>query len=195
MTVAPFPHPVRLALVALIALALIPVPAPAEPPSHAPAHGWRNKHDGHYVGYTGRGWKRDYGVIHGRCNTEAIGAVLGGATGGAVGAQIGKGDERAFAVLVGAAVGAVIGARIGRDLDESDRACMGHALELTRDNRTVFWKNTETGTSFEMTPVRGFEKGTAICRDFVTRATVGVNSQVMESTACRSRDGEWLFLR
>ena len=187
--------PAALALVALLGLALLPIPVPADTPSHAPAHGWRKKHDANYVGYTGRGWDRDYGVFLGRCNTEAIGAVLGGVVGGAVGSQVRKGDERAVAILVGSAAGAVIGARIGRDLDESDRACIGHALELTRDNRTVFWKNVATGTSFELTPTRGFEKGAASCREFTTRATVGVNTQVVQSVACRGDEGAWVFVR
>jgi len=182
-------------LVALLAVALLPVPAPADPSSQAPAHGWRKKHDPNYVGYTGRKWERDYGVFLGRCNTEAIGAVLGGVVGGAIASQVSKGDERAVAILVGTAAGAVIGARIGRDLDESDRACIGHALELTRDNRTVFWKNIATGTSFELTPTRGFEKGDLTCREFTTRATVGVNTQVVQSVACRGDEGAWLFIR
>ena len=57
----------------------------ADPPAHAPAHGWRKKHDPYYVGYTGTQWERDYDVTSGRCNREEIGAVLGGVAGGVVG--------------------------------------------------------------------------------------------------------------
>ena len=40
----------RVALAALISLALLPLPAPAEPPPWAKAHGWRKKNDPNYVG-------------------------------------------------------------------------------------------------------------------------------------------------
>ena len=41
-----------------IALSLTAFAAPilAQPPAHAPAHGWRKKNDPHYVGYTGYKW-------------------------------------------------------------------------------------------------------------------------------------------
>src|SRR5713226_8405530 len=112
---------IQLALVALVTLALLPVPAPADPPPWAPAHGWRKKNDPNYVGYTGKKWEKDYGVIEGHCNSAQIGAVLGGA----------------------------VGANIGKQLDESDRACMGHALELAGENKTVVWTNQATGVNYQ----------------------------------------------
>src|SRR2546428_8854129 len=74
----------RLAFVALLSLGLLPVPSPADPPPWAPAHGWRKKNDPNYVGYTGKTWDKDYGIIEGRCNSAAVGALLGGAVGVAV---------------------------------------------------------------------------------------------------------------
>src|SRR3989304_2554462 len=66
----------------VLALAFLPPPALSDPPPWAPAHGWRKKNDPHYVGYTGKKWERDYGIIGGRCHTAAVGAALGGAVGG-----------------------------------------------------------------------------------------------------------------
>ncbi|MEZ5628509.1 MAG: hypothetical protein R3E34_13455 [Rhodocyclaceae bacterium] len=66
----------------LSATLVLPVPVLADPPAHAPAHGWRKKHDPDYIGYTGRKWERDYGILDGRCSTEAVGAVVGGVIGG-----------------------------------------------------------------------------------------------------------------
>ena len=54
----------------------------ADPPPHAPAHGWRAKHDSYYVGYTGTRWPSDYEITSGHCNREEVGAVIGGVTGG-----------------------------------------------------------------------------------------------------------------
>src|SRR5213593_4099413 len=112
----------RLAFVALLSVGLLPVPSPADPPPWAPAHGWRKKNDPNYVGYTGKKWEKDYGVLEGHCNTQAVG--------GAVGARAAKNENRPVAILVGGVLGAVIGAKIGRAIDDADRGCMGHALEL-----------------------------------------------------------------
>ena len=60
----------------------------ADPPAHAPAHGWRKKHDPGYVGYTGSTWERDYDVATGHCNREEIGAVVGGVAGGVIGSKV-----------------------------------------------------------------------------------------------------------
>ena len=179
------------ALVAALALSLVPVPSPADPPPWAPAHGWRKKHDPNYVGYTGRKWERDYGVVEGHCNTAAVGAVLGGAVGGVVGSQVGRGEERAVAIILGTAIGAVIGAKVGRDLDQADRACMGHALELAGDGRTVAWSNDATGVSYRLTPARGHRINGVPCREFTTDVSAGARKDVMKGVACRRADGAW----
>ncbi len=99
----------------------------ANPPSWAPAHGWRKKNDPEYRGYTGRQWSDDYGVSTGRCNREAVATALGGVIGGALGSVVGKGDGRTVAIIVGSVLGAAIGNKIGRDLDNADRGCLGQA--------------------------------------------------------------------
>src|SRR5438477_2820331 len=110
----------RLAFVALLSLGLLPVPSPADPPPWAPAHGWRKKNDPNYVGYTGKQWTQDYGVLDGRCNSDKVGAVLGGVVGGAVGSQVVKGENRPVAIVVGTVLGAVIGSKIGAEVDNGD---------------------------------------------------------------------------
>src|SRR2546430_15626909 len=95
----------RLAFVVLLSLGLLPVPSPADPPPWAPAHGWRKKNDPNYVGYTGKKWEKDYGVLEGHCNNQAVGAVLGGVVGGAGGTPAGKKEELAGAELLGGAAG------------------------------------------------------------------------------------------
>ena len=39
-------------------------------------------------------------------------------------------DGKTVAIILGTVIGAVVGNRIGKSLDESDRGCIGHALEL-----------------------------------------------------------------
>jgi len=176
-----------LAFTAGLALA---VPASATPPSHAPAHGWRRKHDPYYLGYSGRKWPNDYGISQGRCDRAAIGAVLGGAVGSAVGSQIGDGSGREVAIIVGTVLGAAIGHQIGRDMDESDRACVGHALELAKDGGRVRWTNAATGIAYVLTAA-GPAAGGDACRAFTLDAAVGGRSRTTNGRACRTGDGTW----
>jgi surface antigen len=184
---------------AMLALAagVLAVSAPrnsyADPPPWAPAHGKRKKGDD-YTGYNGKKWKRDYGVLDGRCNREAVGAVLGGIAGGAIGSQVGKGENREIAIVLGTIAGAAIGAHIGRDMDETDRACIGHGLELAGDKKRVTWKSADGRTTYRLTPVGGFEHGGAHCREFDLRITAGERNETTRAKACPASDGNWRFV-
>lgn len=180
-----------LAICGLIAAIAMPQGAFADPPPWAPAHGWRKKHDPNYVGYTGKKWDQDYGVVQGTCNRQAAGAAIGGAIGGAVGSQIGGGDGRKIAILVGTVLGAVVDAKIGRDADNADRACIGHALELTGDKRAVRWSAPDGDIQYLLTPVSGFERSGQKCRNYTLRVTQGKSRDNLKGAACRSDDGSW----
>lgn len=173
----------------------VPTQSYADPPPWAPAHGWRKKHDPEYVGYTGKKWPKDYGIVSGRCNRAAIGAVVGGAVGGAVGSTVGKGDGRTAAIIIGTVLGAAIGAKIGNDIDEADRACFGHALELAGDNKRVIWDNEETGVHYQLTPLAGFKEDGKNCREFLTKATFKDKKTEQRGKACREADGEWRVIK
>ena len=182
----------RRASVAILLTAAIvgAIPAFADPPSHAPAHGWRKKHDPYYVGYTGREWERDYGIVEGRCNREAIGTVLGAVVGGAVGSQVGDDSERAVATVLGAVIGAVIGRQIGRNMDDRDRACVGHALELAKNGQSVRWLNETSGVTYVLTPSGGGQTAGG-CRDFELQVSRNGRTEIQPSRACRTGDGTW----
>jgi surface antigen len=185
----------RFALIAIVSLALAPTPAPAEPPPHAKAHGWRKMNDPNYVGYTGKKWEKDYGIIDGRCNTAAVGAVLGGTVGGVIGSRAEK-QDRPVAIILGTAIGAVIGAKIGESIDQSDRACMGHSLELAGVKKTVVWTNSTTGVTYRVTPTRDFKQTNQACREFVAElnsAKGKKNKEKVTGVACRRGNGEWVF--
>lgn len=174
-----------------LAAALVLPAAPAayaDPPSHAPAHGWRKKHDPYYLGYTGKKWEKDYGILEGNCNREAIGAVLGGATGAAVGAAVS--DGQGVAILVGAVLGAVVGAQIGKNMDQADRGCIGHALELAPDKQKVRWTGAD-GAVYTVTPVKGFKQGGRDCREYVTEYKAGKKKEKVSEKACRNPNGTW----
>jgi surface antigen len=162
----------------------------AEPPAHAPAHGWRKKNDPGYVGYTGTRWERDYGVTSGRCNREEIGAVLGGAAGAAVGSRSSD-DHRVVATILGAAAGALIGAAIGRELDDADRGCLAHSLEVGEVGRRVTWMNPRTGVTYVLVPEEGKKSNGKACRKFELTATAGKKKEKSRGTACQVDNGRW----
>ena len=186
-------------LLAVLALAggalavAVPLNSYGDPPPWAPAHGKRKKGDP-YTGYNGKKWDRHYGVVGGRCNREAVGAVIGAAAGGAVGSQVGKGEGRQIAILVGTVAGAVIGAQIGRDMDQTDHACIGHALELAGDKKRVTWSSADNSKTYLLTPVRGFEQKGVNCREFDLRVTAGERKETSRAKACPAGDGTWRII-
>ncbi len=163
----------------------------AAPPQHAPAHGWRKKHDPYYVGYTGYRWERDYGILSGRCNRQEVGTVVGGVIGGVIGNKVADREDRVVATIIGAAVGALIGNQIGRELDESDRSCFGHTLEVGKAGQPVTWVNDTTDVRYEMTPGDRSSRYGDGCREFGLRATNGERLSYRSGVACQTADGVW----
>ena len=199
--------PAALALAALVGVG----PAFADPPDHAPAHGhykkdrerdddrdrryykddhdykYYKKADKHYRGKSGVVYVRDYGISSGRCNRDEIGAVIGGVTGAVIGSQVAHRDDRVVGMVVGGVIGAVLGHAIGDSMDERDRACMGHALELGRPGVPVQWRHD--GHRYDFTPRGDARNG---CR-YATMMIDGRKPH--EVLACPSGRGEWTFRR
>jgi len=163
----------------------------ADPPPHAPAHGWRKKHDPYYVGYSGRHWEHDYEILSGRCNREAVATVMGGVVGAVIGSRTSTSENRTVATIVGAAAGALIGKWIGRQLDEADRGCIGHALEVGKSGQQVLWTNDTTGVHYQMEPGGNRDQNGAACREFTLLATAGEQKSSRQGVACQSQPGVW----
>jgi len=85
----------------------------------------------------------------------------------------------------------VIGAKIGQQIDEGDRGCWGHALELAGEKKTVVWTNQATGVSYRLTPTRNFQEGRLPCREFSTLVSAGSRRDTVKGVACRKGEGEW----
>jgi surface antigen len=178
---------------ATLALTLVaaaqPTVAWANPPPHAPAHGWRKQHDPYYLGYTGKRWENDFGIVAGRCDRAAVGAVLGGVLGGAIGSQVGSGDGRPIAILLGTVVGAVLGAEVARRMSDADRACLAHGLELAPEGRPTRWDAPESGLSYTLIP-HGRWRNERDCREF-TLIVEGAQRSDTRGVGCRRADGSW----
>lgn len=185
----------RISLVLVRSLALLlaaawAAPTLADPPAHAPAHGWRAKQAGHYNGRTVVVWNDDFEISAGRCNRDTIAAVVGGVVGGAIANKVAD-EHREVATIIGIAAGALIGHRIGRELDERDRACLGHALELGASGRPVVWTNESTGVRYELTPGRDRLQNGAACREFALVTAAGDQRSSKNGLACPSQPGVW----
>lgn len=174
----------------LVGIAACPLSVFADPPAHAPAHGWRKKHDPDYVGRSGLRWEQDYEIASGRCNREAVGTVIGGVVGGVIGSRIDT-ENRAVATIIGATAGALLGRRIGRELDEADRSCFGHALEIGVAGRTVTWTNEATGVRFELSPGADRKRDGATCREFTMVAVAAGERASRRGVACQAEPGVW----
>lgn len=168
-------------------------PSFADPPAHAPAHGWRQKHDPYYRGYTGTEWQEDYGVRSGRCNTDDILAAVGAVSGAVIGNRTASPQNRTVATIVGAIIGGVVGAKIGDEIDSHDRACMGQALELVPVGSQVMWRNPGTRVDYTMRPVRDVD---GRCRDYELRTNDGGRRTSETLRACRrDNSSDWVATR
>ncbi len=186
------------------------------PPDHAPAHGWRRHHERHdrddrhgrrdgddrhdrddaprdsdYVGYTGAHWQNDYDILSGQCNRAAVATVVGGVVGGVLAAHVSAPEHRTVATLIGAAAGALVGRKIGHELDEADRGCFGHALEIGRPGRRVVWANPADGVRYEMVPGNRQPRNGVTCRAFTLVAIAGGARSTRTGLACQASEGVW----
>lgn len=183
-------HSIVIALCCALAL-----PAFSDPPAHAPAHGYRDKDKQarkeekaarKYRGYTGVEWQEDHGVQSGRCNTDTILAVVGAAGGAIIGNRTASSENRTVATIVGAIIGGVVGNKVGEAIDDRDRACMGHSLEVGAIGKTITWTNPTTKAVHTMKPVADLPGG---CRRFEFVAVANAKPSLM--TACRTPQGTW----
>jgi hypothetical protein len=102
-------------------LSLPAVPAAADPPPWAPAHGKRAKDARHY--YTSangvRYWQGDDGRYYCRRDNGTTGLIVGAAAGALAGRAIDTSGERATGTILGAAAGALL----GREIDRGEVRC------------------------------------------------------------------------
>ncbi len=109
----------RKALIAatLATTALPAASAFADPPSWAPAHGYRAKHGGIDYRRTDNGiryWRGEDGRYHCRRSDGTTGLLVGAALGALLGRAVDTDGDRVVGTIVGAAAGALIGREIER---------------------------------------------------------------------------------
>ena len=191
------------------------VPAAADPPPWAPAyrarehdedrdddrrdghshHAVHYRHGGHhgYHGYGGDDWDEDYGVVRsGHCNTDVVLGVTGAVTGAVIGNRTSSPENREIATVFGAIAGGIIGSAVGEAIDDGDRACMGHSLELGRLGHPVEWHNPRNHAYWLLVPVRDVSRD---CREFDVRRRYDGRYYRERAVACRRGRGDWVVRR
>lgn len=167
------------------------------------------------VGHGGTRWSTDYGIAAGRCDRDAI--VVDASPGGQTLVQRHEQNLKNRSVgIIGATpgTGLLLSTRLGGRLDERDRRCLGHVLELGVPGRQVGWTNGTTRQSYavavsEYTPTRAVPSGTRPganerCRVLLLTTTgvgVGVGARVGAGAtgrgntetlvACEANPGVW----
>jgi surface antigen len=76
-------------------------------------------------------------------------------------------------------------------LGKADRACIGHALELAADKRTVVWSDPDAGLSYRLTPVRGMVVDRQKCREFDLTIHGNDMDEKRREKACQASEGTW----
>lgn len=106
----------------MVALALPIAPVAADPPSWAPANGWRAKNYNQrnyapaYRTDNGvRYWQGQDGRYYCKRSNGTVGLLIGGVAGALVGRAIDTRGERTTGTIVGAAAGALLGREVDRN--------------------------------------------------------------------------------
>ena len=74
-------------------------------------------------------------------------------------------------------------------------AAMRVALETKATAQSVAWTNDTTGNQGKIVPRRTFVTDVgAFCRDYDEHLTVGSRDGVVRNTACRSDEGDWVWV-
>lgn len=184
--------------------ALISTSVYSEPPSWAPAHGYRNKHKNKhkhkshdYYHRKGYDYYDDHvadiiGIFDGVCKYEKIGSIVGAATGAVIGAKVTDKEDRVAGVVIGTIAGVIVGKTIGKVIDEQDRNCAGHALAYLDDGQSVTWRNPNTNAKHQVTSLSSYVQNGFDCKQFVTTTIFANGSKSSyENDACLDDDGVW----
>lgn len=99
---------------------------------------------GGLVGFSGQRWSTDYGIGRGRCERDRIVVTGSDARRDLVAEHQEHLRNRTVGIIGARSSGLLLSTRTPRaagPLDERDRACIGHVLELGTVGRDVSWTN------------------------------------------------------
>lgn len=134
-----------------------------------------------YIGYTGKSWSNDYGVLAGNCQTEAFGET----------APDNKSADMAAYLLVEPNFQKTFPESPAQANQQVDSLCFGHTLELVPTGKSVHWKNPSTGSDVFLTPGKQSDN----CRTFNGVKVSDGKKQKFSGVACSDQPGQWKIVR
>jgi surface antigen len=186
----------------LFALGPLSDAAKADPPSWAPAHGYRDKHGkAQAAPVENTRIPLPPGLEGGRCypdrlSGKTVGIIVGATLGAAIGGKVAGRDDRMLGTAVGAVIGALIGKQVGEALSEDSRKCIGETLEYAGNHQTIAWHDPDTKLNYSLTPTaRSTNADGKACRSYVIEASDGATSKTADGQACRYSDNSWQIIQ
>ena len=127
---------------------------------------------------------------------KVLGQIIGAAVGGYLGSKIGSGATKDISVILGGAAGYILGGKIIEILSKKEQDEFNNVIEdslnFTPDNSSEYWKSNENqNITGEVIPLNKYKIKNKNCRDF--KKIIRKNNDLFEenSTACRSKEGNW----
>ncbi|HEX4844285.1 MAG TPA: hypothetical protein VFV57_11485 [Limnobacter sp.] len=131
-----------------------------------------------FIGYTGKSWSNDYGVLRGQCDTQAV--QLEGLNGGIVNGMAKVEVTPTFVALFPNVTDAPQAHQI-------DAHCFGHTLELVPAGQAVRWRNPASGAGVYLSP--GAKSDT--CRSYLGVTFTNGEKKKFRGEACADQAGQW----
>ena len=134
-----------------------------------------------YIGYTGKSWSKDFGLLSGDCHTASF--------------ENSSPDVNPSDLAASVTVDPLFQKAFPESQTEAgqriDAHCFGHTLELVPTGKAVHWKNNVTGSDIFLTPGKQSDN----CRSFTAiKVAMGQQSK-LSGVACSDQAGQWKIVR
>jgi len=133
------------------------------------------------------------GSLAGCADKAQSGAGLGALTGATVGALTAK--NKISGAAIGAGIGGLLGYAIGNEMDKTDRAQIGKALEEHPSGKPMAWRNPDSGMHYEATPGTPYMQADRIYRDIYIKTNIDGQEKDVKAKAYRNPDGTWVLVQ
>lgn len=130
-----------------------------------------------FIGYTGKGWASDFGVLKGQCDAKLVQAeALKGQITGQMAHVEGQDSFRKL-----------FPANQMVDAYAVDSHCFGHTMELVPSGQAVRWLNPVTGVGVYLSPGARSDS----CRSFLGMTIVNGEKKKFRGDVCSPSKGVW----
>lgn len=134
-------------------------------------------HAKNFIGYTGKGWNNDFGVLRGQCDAKGVQSE----------ALKGTLLEQMAHVQSDPAFQSIFPQSVLLDALAVDSHCFGHTMELVPSGQAVRWLNPVNGVGVYLSP--GAKSDT--CRTFLGVTIINGEKKKFRGEVCSPNKGAW----